>query len=207
MQCSFVLAEAKALSLAKSARGLLEGTPTPRDGAKWRGALQWYGPCLEGTRILTRGLNAWIGSPKKEGWDVPKQLSKEARAELEFWSENLPAMAGCAKPMWKLSPQEILRRFKAGERVVDATISTDASWMGWGAILEVMQEDATTSRMSTSGRWGAGDDSGEQAHREACGTLRALETFLESMQGRMVLHLTDCVPVSSAMGSGSKDSE
>eukprot|EP00961_Rhodomonas_salina_P304199 3941519-Rhodomonas_salina.2 len=158
VQCSFVLAEAKALSLAKSALGLLEGTPTPRDLAKWWGALQWYGPCLEGTRILTRGLNAWIWSPKKEGWDEQKHLSKEAREELEFWAGNLPAMAGCAKQMWKLSQQEVLRRFKVGERVVDATISTDASWLGWGAILEVMQDDSSASKVSTSGRWGAGDD-------------------------------------------------
>eukprot|EP00961_Rhodomonas_salina_P268677 3631016-Rhodomonas_salina.1 len=67
-------------------------------------------------------------------------------------------MAGHAKPMWRLSPQELLRRFKAGEKVVDATISTDASWMGWGAVLEILQEDGSRSIMKTSGRWGSSDE-------------------------------------------------
>eukprot|EP00961_Rhodomonas_salina_P130627 1758588-Rhodomonas_salina.1 len=39
-------------------------------------------------------------------------------------------MAGNAKPMWKLAPQELLSRFKNGENVVDGVISTDASWRG-----------------------------------------------------------------------------
>eukprot|EP00961_Rhodomonas_salina_P116674 1570266-Rhodomonas_salina.1 len=79
--------------------------------------------------------------------------------------------------------------------------------MGWGAILELVGEDGARTTRKTSGRWGEQDDSGEQAHREACGTLRALETFLQAMQGKIILHLTDCVPVSSAMGAGSKESE
>eukprot|EP00961_Rhodomonas_salina_P031036 417653-Rhodomonas_salina.1 len=57
VKCSFVLSQGKAASLAASASELLRAESTPREGAKWRGALQWYGPCLEGTRILTRGLN------------------------------------------------------------------------------------------------------------------------------------------------------
>eukprot|EP00961_Rhodomonas_salina_P269240 3637868-Rhodomonas_salina.2 len=125
VQGSFVLSEAKAVSLATSATEILNGNPTQRDGAKWRGLLQWYSPCLEGTKILTRGLNKWIGAPDKEGWDAVKPLTGLAREELKFWEDNLVLMAGNAKPMWKLSPQELLHRFKNGENVVDGVISTD----------------------------------------------------------------------------------
>eukprot|EP00961_Rhodomonas_salina_P202827 2736387-Rhodomonas_salina.3 len=85
-------------------------------------------------------------------------------------------------------------------------MSTDASWMGWGAMVELVGVDGVKTTWKTSGRWGKADDASEQAHREACGTLRALETFLQQMQGKIILHLTDCVPVSSAMGAWSKNS-
>eukprot|EP00961_Rhodomonas_salina_P137343 1847678-Rhodomonas_salina.1 len=179
MKCSFVLSQGKAASLAASASELLQADLTPQDGVKWKGVL---------------GLNAWIGAPDKEGWDRPKQLSAAARDELEFGAGNLVEMAGHTKPMWRLSPQELLRQFKAGEKVIDATISTDASWMGWGAVLEILQEDGGRSIMKTSGRWGTSDEAGEQEHRESCGTLQALETFVQEMQGKIVLHLTDCTP-------------
>ncbi len=85
-------------------------------------------------------------------------------------------MAGNAKPMWRLSLLETLRRFKTGEKVVDVCLSTDASFMGWGAILDFA--GAQRPSMRTSGRWGTEDPAGEQAHREACGVVRAVEAFL-----------------------------
>jgi hypothetical protein len=179
---------------------------SPRDVAKWRGKLQWYAPCLEGTRILTRAINKWIGAPDEDGWDEAVQLSEEAKSELDFWAVNLPQMAGHAKPMWKLSPEELLRRFRNGEPVVDACLSTDASFMGWGAVLELAGEEGDREILSTSGRWGEGDESSEQAHRESTGTVLACETFIERLQGKTVLHLTDCTPVSNAVNNGSKRS-
>eukprot|EP00961_Rhodomonas_salina_P079619 1069872-Rhodomonas_salina.1 len=92
---------------------------------------------------LTQGLNTWIETSQTEGWDEPKTLLAEELEELEFWAENLPVMASCAKLMWQLSQQELLLRMKAGEHVVDATLSTDTSWMGWGAIFKHMGEDGT----------------------------------------------------------------
>jgi hypothetical protein len=207
VQGSFVLSGEKAESLALEAKSLLSaGRVTPRDAAKWRGKLQWYAPCLEGTRILTRGLNQWIGAPSEEGWDVVKQLSKEAVEDLSFWADNLQDMAGHAKPMWKLSAEELLRRFRNGEHVVDACLSTDASFMGWGAVLELADGQGGRERFSTSGRWGKEDECSEQAHRESTGTVRAFESFLGKLQGKTILHLTDCTPVANAMNAGSKNS-
>eukprot|EP00961_Rhodomonas_salina_P057430 772152-Rhodomonas_salina.1 len=77
--------------------------------------------------------------------------------------------------------------------------------MGWGAVLEYVREDGERVMLKTSGRWGNGDDASEQAHREACGTLRALETFVRELQGKTVIHLTDCTPVAAAIDHGSKN--
>lgn len=203
---SFIMAEEKARSLAAQADTLQKSPQTtPRELAKWRGKLQWFAPCLEGTRILTRAISKEIGAPDEEGWDLSKSIGNETRDELAFWASNLPAMAGHAKPMWRLSPQELLRRFKKGEDVVDSCLSTDASHLGWGAILERATE--RHSPIPISGRWGVHDDSNEQAHREACGTVRAVEAFLSELQGSTVLHLTDCIPVAQAMEKGSANSK
>lgn len=78
--------------------------------------------------------------------------------------------------------------------------------MGWGAILEMTGDKGLRESVSTSGRWGEADQASEQAHRESTGTLRAVETFIEKLQGKTVLHLTDCTPVSNAMNSGSRGS-
>jgi hypothetical protein len=205
VQGSFILSHDKAQSLSQQAYQLLQSeSPTPREMAKWRGKLQWYAPCLEGTRILTKFISIDIGAPDEAGWDERKPIGAKAREELQFWADNLPGMAGQAKPMWKLSPQETLRRFKAGESVVDACLSTDASFMGWGAVLEFA---GGREPLKASGRWQTKDDSSEQAHREACGTVRAVEAFLAELQGKTVLHLTDCIPVAQAIGKGSRGSE
>ncbi len=129
-----------------------------------------------------------------------------ARQELEFWVKNIEDMAGHPKPMWRVSPQERLRRFKNGERVAYTTLSTDASWMGWGAILELIDENGKRESLETSARWRSEDKDTEQAHREAQGALNAFKTFRRQLQGKTVLHLTDCMPVAEAVGKGSKNS-
>eukprot|EP00961_Rhodomonas_salina_P175477 2366723-Rhodomonas_salina.1 len=78
--------------------------------------------------------------------------------------------------------------------------------MGWGALLEFLEQRGSKELLETSARWEEFDESSEQAHRESCGTLRALEVFIEQLQGKIVLHLTDCLPVACSMGKGSKGS-
>ena len=75
-------------------------------------------------------------------------------------------------------------------------------------VVEMFEETGEQKvTLSTSSRWGEVDDHEEQAHREACGTLRALETYAQRLQGKIVLHVTDCTPVSNAIEKGSKCSE
>jgi hypothetical protein len=126
---------------------------------------------------------------------------------LEFWAQHLPGMAGRDKPMWKVPTDDLLRRFKDGQRSVGACLSVDASVHGWGAILEVRHQVGASEVIQTSGRWGPGDHVEEQAHREGYGTLRAFETFAPKLQGLTVIHLTDCSPVKAAMDKGSKASK
>ncbi len=207
VQGSFRLQRDKALALAKGARQLLDADcVSPRACAEWRGKMQWYSVCLEGVRVLTRQITAWIGAPDEEGWDRKVMLSDAAREELEFWATNLPEMAEHIKPMWTIPPQELLRQFRLGRRSVGACLSVDASIHGWGAILELRSEQGGNTRVETSGRWGEGDEVGDQAHREAYGTLRAFEAFAPQLQGKAVLHLTDCSPVEAAVNKGSKSS-
>jgi hypothetical protein len=208
VQGAFVLTQEKAEKLATAARQLLASTTvSPRECAQWRGKMQWYAVCIEGVRILTRHLTTWIGNPGRDGWDKAAGLSPEAKEELQFWADHLPAMAGQLKPMWTILPAERLRRFREGQRSVAACLSVDASVLGWGAILEERSETGATIRSETSGRWAHDDPASEQAHREACGALRAFETFAVQLQGKTVLHLTDCTPVQAAVGSGSKNSK
>ncbi len=207
VQGAFKLQPDKARTLAQGAQELLDAeSVTPRACAEWRGKMQWYAVCIEGVRILTRHVTEWIGAPDGAGWDLKRRLSPEARAEFDFWARHLPDMAGHPKPMWSTAPGELLRQFKKGHRSVGACLSVDASIHGWGAILETREEDGSTARSETSGRWGTADEVGDQAHREAYGTLRAFETFMPQLQGRLVLHLTDCSPVEAAVNKGSKSS-
>jgi hypothetical protein len=77
---AFKLQPEKARSLADCARDLLDATSvTPRQCAEWRGKMQWYSVCLEGVRILTRHITAWIGAPEGSGWDLKSSLSEEAQ--------------------------------------------------------------------------------------------------------------------------------
>lgn len=96
----FYLTQAKALSLTDKAAALLaDPRVTPGDVSKFRGKLFWYCPCIPGVKVLTRGLNAYIGAPADDQWDVHKPLDKVAKDELDFLVQTLPTLAEITKPM------------------------------------------------------------------------------------------------------------
>ena len=125
----YVLSATKAASLAEKAQHLLNCKEvTPRLCAKFRGKMQWYRPCIEKVALLTRQLNKAVSMAKGvDEWDVPFKLNDAQREELQFWVDNLPRMASIAKPMWKLTAQQMMARFKQQLKGVDACLSTDAS--------------------------------------------------------------------------------
>eukprot|EP00961_Rhodomonas_salina_P021993 295877-Rhodomonas_salina.4 len=75
----FYLMQAKASSLADKAAALLaDPRVTQHDVSKFRGKLFWYGPCIPGVKVLTSSLNAYIGAPADDQWDVHKPFDEVA---------------------------------------------------------------------------------------------------------------------------------
>lgn len=147
--------------------------------------------------MLTREMNAFIGSPKSEAeWDLLVEKGEELVLELLFWV----SMAEIAKPIWRAPSATLREGFLRGEGPVKVGILTDAAALHWGAILRILGEE----EKKASGTYPEECFFAEQAHREGAGTLMGLEAFGEEIRGRVVIHLTDCTPVMAAMKSGSK---
>ena len=203
----FHLTAEKASSLSQEASALLaHSQPTPREVSKFRGKLHWFSPCLEGVSLLTREMNAYVGGPDEEGWDTVKHMSQTLREELTFWATHIVTMAEVARPMVSTPTPLLLQRFMAGLPSVDYVLSHDASTLGYGAILQAHPARAEQPQQISS-RWNAAEVAGLwQVHLEMLGGLKSVSTFLPTLKGCSVLHLTDCTPVKAAMTKGSKAS-
>eukprot|EP00961_Rhodomonas_salina_P077933 1046537-Rhodomonas_salina.1 len=111
----FFLTQAKARSLGDKAAELLANPRVmQREVAQFRGLLFWYGPCIPGVKVLTRGLNAYIGAMPDDMWDKHKPLDEDACDELQFLVDTLPALAEIAKPMVAPAPSDLLQQFVLG---------------------------------------------------------------------------------------------
>eukprot|EP00961_Rhodomonas_salina_P298126 3937819-Rhodomonas_salina.1 len=88
-------------------------------------------------------------------WDTHKPLDEDARDELQFLVETLPALAEIAKPMVAPAPSDLLQRFVLGHPSVDFVRSNDAAIAGYGAILQ-RHADLGYLRLLLSARWPEG---------------------------------------------------
>eukprot|EP00961_Rhodomonas_salina_P051939 697166-Rhodomonas_salina.1 len=131
--------QAKASSLADKAAALLaDPRVTPWDVSRFRRKLFWYCPCIPGVKVLTCSLNAYIGTPADDQWDVHKPLNDVAKDELDFLVSTLLTLAEITKPMSPPALSLLLQRFVLGHPSVDFVWSNDAVVKGYGAVFRAL---------------------------------------------------------------------
>eukprot|EP00961_Rhodomonas_salina_P027644 373585-Rhodomonas_salina.1 len=81
--------------MADAAKSMADaGVASRRELAKLRGKLVWFSACLHAVRLLTRALNAFVGSPASDAaWDVRDVLPSSVLTELRHWASALPTQA------------------------------------------------------------------------------------------------------------------
>jgi hypothetical protein len=194
LHCTFWMPAAKANKLASMAADIAHAAAASRrDLAKFRGKLSWFSPCLSGVRLLTRALNAFIGNPESDmAWDLRATISDAVLDELRHWSSVLPTAADHERPLWTLRPAQVLELYKAGSPIVSVYMETDASLDGWGCLLRHHSQGSWREHR-TSVPW-LGHQPAVQVQCEAEALHQALLTFLGTVRGAVVLHVTDCKP-------------
>eukprot|EP00961_Rhodomonas_salina_P058533 786513-Rhodomonas_salina.1 len=158
INCTFWMAASKANKMADAAAAMLEtGVASRRELAKLRGKLVWFTSCLHAVRLLTRTLNAFVGSPVTDAaWDTREALPPAVLFELRHWADTLPTQANHERPFWRLRPAQLYEQYLQGRPVVQAVLETDASVHGWGCTLKVL-EGAVWVTHRTSVRWKPGE--------------------------------------------------
>eukprot|EP00961_Rhodomonas_salina_P072086 967806-Rhodomonas_salina.1 len=161
----------------------------------------WFAPTLSAVRLLTRALNAWIGSPETEReWNAVAELPASVLSELEHWATTLPTAAAHERPFWRLSNTQLFKGYRQNNPLIQAYLETDASIHGWGCILRVRVGDAWEEH-STSVIWdGAGQTL--QVCCEAEALHQAILTFAPLLANHSLLHVTDCLPTIELPKSG-----
>eukprot|EP00961_Rhodomonas_salina_P075160 1008976-Rhodomonas_salina.2 len=172
--------------------------------AKLRGKLVWFVSCLHAVRLLTRALNVFVGSPATDAaWDAREALPDAVLSELLHWATTLPTQAYHEQQFWRLLPAQLYEQYLQGRPVVQAMLETDASVHGWGCTLNLkILEGSTWVTHLTSVRWKQGEPS-IQVQCEAEALHQALLTFLPLLQGKSVLHVTNCEPTMDLPDLGS----
>jgi len=200
---TFWMSTEKAGKMATAAATAAEaGKVSRRELAKLRGKLIWFQPCLSGVRLLTRAMNAWIGNPTSdEAWDAVEPFPQSVRDEIEHWRDTLLGSAEHERPMWRLSSAQLLQMHEEGQAMVDVYIETDASLAGFGAIVRIRTSDGWEQH-TTSVPWRTGDPQ-IQVQCEGEALHQVLRSFLPQLQGKTVLHVTDCKPTVGIYEKGS----
>eukprot|EP00961_Rhodomonas_salina_P121040 1629059-Rhodomonas_salina.2 len=173
--------------MVEAAESMVEaGVASRQELAKLLGKLVWFSACLHTVRLLTRALNAFVGSPVTDAaWDVREALPESVLVELRHWASALPTQADHELPFWRLLPAQLYEQYLQGKLVVQAMLETDASVYGWGCTLKVL-EGSEWVTYRTSVLWKAGEP---------------------AIQGRSVLHVTDCEPTLDLPDRGSARSQ
>jgi hypothetical protein len=203
LRCTLRITAGKALKMSTLADSMAVNTGTSRrELAQLRGRLIWFSPCLYSVRLLTRALNAFIGSPANDlEWDTRVLLPDSVLEELRHWSETLATPGDHERPMWKLRPAQLHEAYLQGSSLVQAYLETDASLNGWGCTLRLLH-NGLWEQQTTSVAW-AGDGPTIQVQCEAEALAQALALFAPQLQGRSVLHVTDCAPTLALPVKGS----
>jgi hypothetical protein len=202
---TFRITAGKADKMAASAQDMLStGISSRRELAKLRGKLIWFSPCLYSVPLLTRAMNKFIGSPLDPHlWDSRALLPADVKEELGHWRDTLATQAEHERPMWRLSPPQVLAAYHAGHSIVQAYIETDASLAGWGAQLRLYDPRTSAwTNHSTSVPWTVNDPA-TQVHCEAEALHQVLLTYLPLLQNTAVLHVSDCATVIGLPNRGS----
>jgi hypothetical protein len=194
IRCCFWMPAAKANALADTAQAIIiHKSASRRQLAKFRGKLMWFSPCLSGVRLLLRDINAFIGNPESDlEWDALVILPSNILNDLEHWTVTLPTVADHERPLWSLKPVQVLEMYHTGRQVVSVYMETDASIHGWGCTAR-FYSDGVWHERKTSVEWTTHQPT-MQVQCEGEALHQALLTFLPLLQGRSVLHVTDCLP-------------
>jgi hypothetical protein len=207
LHCTFRITTGKADKMATLAGTMADsGAASRRQLAQLRGRLNWFSSCLHSVRLLTRSINAFVGSPDTDDeWDAHVPLPPPVLRELRHWNTTLLAQREHERPMWHPRPAQLIDSYLSGNTPVTAYLEIDASTDGWGCLLR-LHTDSGWQDQRTSVAWGP-DDPTIQVHCEAQALAAALSLFLASLRGRIVLHATDCSPTVGLPERGSATSQ
>ena len=176
----------KAAGLKMACHALLTNpSPTIRELARVVGKIVssfpgvMYGPLhyrfLERDKILALKTTCW-------NFDKHKSLSVEAKSELSWWINNI------------VEAQNILSR-----NAPTVTLTTDASKLGWGAVLDTQ---------STGGLWSSTESQNHINYLELLAVFLGLQTFCSSLHDchiRLMIDNTTAVAVINHMGTSHSD--
>jgi len=194
------------------------GQATRREIAKLVGKLMWWDPALFNVKLMSRALQGLIAGIKEDWqWDQVVPISIRADRELVFWRDHVVSLAKRRKPMimprvsdleveWDSLVQgykpEMRKHFPLGARLV-----TDGGPTHWGATLFLPDG----SQKKASGEYRPVDVAAgrcrQQPWREGYAVIEAVKAFQHLIQGKAVLHLSDCKCVVAAIAQGSTNSE
>ena len=119
-------------------------------------------------RLWTRALYREI--MQAASWDRLFLLSEEAQNEVKFWMENF---SNSGYPIWAPCPK------------IDVMTYSDASEIGWGGYAVQIGD------LSATGCWSEADRKRSSTWREIRGTKLVLQSLVDSLKGKEVLHRTD----------------
>ena len=135
-------------------------------------------------RLWTRGLYREIlNSPS---WDSIFTISGEAKREVQFWTENF---TNTGYPIWSPSPK------------IDVMTYSDASNTGWGGYAVEIGD------LSATGCWSEAECKKSSTWREIRGTRLVLESLLDNLRGKEVLHRSDNMNTVNIMSVGSRKAD
>lgn len=181
------LPRSKVLNIAKDARRILRanerGMLTVRMIAGLAGKLSAATPAMSEARFRCRSMQrlVWFALRHKRRWEDTVSLSATALRDV-VWSSN----------------KRVLYRSNQGRIRIsypDATLTTDASLTGWGAVLEVDGKS-----ISTHGRWSAAERDWSSNLRETTAITRSFFAFRRRLGNcRSILFRTDNMTAKSAL--------
>ena len=171
---SFALPDAKrGQILAHCQRYLSPGANHPysaRELARTMGMLTATSECCEGSKIHTFYIHNDLLNAKVQGWDGSVALSAEALKELKWWCRALQHFQ--EKAILSALPD------------LPALIRSDASGLGWGAVLYLNGKQHSLAQ----GLWSWDETNQSNNVREMAAAVCALEHFLPAVAKPGVPH-------------------
>lgn len=136
--------------------------PTLRELASISGKILAIEMAVMPTRLKTWSLIKLRNSHLQRGWESRVPLNDQARAELEWWTQNLTGWNG--RSLLIQTPQQ--------------TVTTDASPFGWGAHCQVFE---------AQGMWKMEEQDLHNNVKELLGGGYGLRSFQDLIRGKVVL--------------------